>query len=45
MIYDTVTFAISNININLDPFTCDFIRDSNCSCNYSFSDFYIVSDL
>ena len=44
MICDTIKIAKSNISINLDPFAPDFIPDSNFARNYSFSDFYMVSD-
>ena len=44
MICDTIKIAKSNISINLDPFSPEFIPDSNFSSNYSFSDIYMVSD-
>ena len=33
------------INITFDPFSHDFISDTNFPQNYSFSDNHIVSDL
>ena len=44
MICDTIKIAKFNISINLNQFAPDFIPDSNFSRNYSFSDFYMVSD-
>ena len=40
----TITITKSNVSTNLYPFAPDFIPDSNFSRNYSFSDFYMVSD-
>ena len=45
MIYDTIKIAKSNISINLDPITPDFIPGSNLSINCSFSDFYMFSEI
>ena len=44
MICDTIKLAKYNICINLEPFSPDFIPNSNFLRNYSFSDVYIMSN-